>query len=72
MKRVNFTTGILLLYLAVIGFISWPGRRQDISYGEFFSVMGVTIALILLLRVVQVRRLKLREKRRKEEEREDR
>lgn len=68
MKRVNFTTGLLLLYLIVIGFISWPGRKQQVTYEEYFTIMGITLALILLLRFVQIRRLKLREKRRKEEQ----
>lgn len=72
MKRVNFTTIALLVYLLVIGFISWPAKNPQITFREYWTIMGITLALILLLRVFQIKRLKLREKRREEEEEERR
>ena len=67
MKRVNFTTLALLVYLLVIGFISWPGKNPQVTFQEYWVIMGITLGLIVLLRFVQIRRLKLRDKRREEE-----
>ncbi|WP_106832161.1 hypothetical protein [Parabacteroides pacaensis] len=68
MKRINFTTVALLVYLLVIGFISWPGKNPQITFHEYWVIILITLGLIVLLRFVQIKRYKLREKRRKEEE----
>lgn len=67
MKRINFTTLALLVYLLVIGFISWPGKNPQITFNEYWIIILITLGLIVLLRFVQIKRYKLREKRRKEE-----
>lgn len=70
MKRINFTTLALLVYLIVIGFISWPARNPQVTFSDYWTIMGITLGLIILLRFVQIKRFKLREKRRKNEEKE--
>lgn len=62
MKRINFTTGILLIYLIVMCVIGWPGKQLEPNYVEYFSVMGISVAAIILLRYMQIRRLRMREK----------
>ena len=62
MKRINFTTGILLIYLIVMCVIGWPGKQLEPNYIEYFSIMGISAAAIILLRYMQIRRLKMREK----------
>lgn len=62
MKKINFTTAILLIYLIVMCIIGWPGKQLEPNYIEYFSVMGVSIAAIVLLRFMQIKRLKIREK----------
>lgn len=62
MKKINFTTGILFVYLIVMCVIGWPGKQPEPNYVEYFSVMGVSVAAILLLRFMQIKRLKMREK----------
>lgn len=62
MKRINFTTGILLIYLIVMCVIGWPGKQLEPNYIEYFSIMGISVGAIILLRYMQIRRLKMREK----------
>ncbi|GHV48406.1 hypothetical protein FACS1894181_04020 [Bacteroidia bacterium] len=62
MKKINITTGLLLAYLAVMSVIGWPGKEPEPDWGQYFLVAGITLGVILLLRFIQVYRLKLREK----------
>lgn len=66
MKRINITTFVLLIYLVVMGVIGWPGKHPDSSYLNYFAVMGATLVIIFLLRYVQIKRYRLRQKRREE------
>jgi cytochrome c biogenesis protein CcdA len=68
MKKINMISGLLLVYLVVMSVIGWPGKQQDPDYVQYFIIMGLTLAIIILLRFVQIRRLKFREKQNKEEE----
>lgn len=67
MKRINLTTLVLLLYLAVMSVIGWPGNRPDASYTGYFAVIGATLAIIFLLRYLQIKRWKMRQQRRENE-----
>ncbi|GHT37219.1 hypothetical protein FACS189435_1740 [Bacteroidia bacterium] len=62
MKKINITTGLLLVYLVVMSVIGWPGKEPEPDWGQYFLVAGITLGVILLLRFIQVYRLKLREK----------
>lgn len=68
MKRINLTTLVLLIYLAVMSFIGWPGKRPDASYVGYFGAIVATLVIIILLRYVQIKRFKMRQKRRQEQE----
>jgi cytochrome c biogenesis protein CcdA len=68
MKKINIITGLLLVYLAVMSVIGWPGRQAEPDYGQFFLILGITLVVILLLRFLQVYRLKMREKQREKEQ----
>ncbi len=67
MKRINITSLVLLVYLAVMAVIGWPGKQAEPNYTEYFCIIGLSIAVILLLRYVQIRRMKIREQLRKHE-----
>jgi hypothetical protein len=65
MKKINITSIALLAYLIVMSVIGWPGRNVgQLTYSEYFCMIGATLVVIALLRVVQIKRLKAREKRR--------
>lgn len=70
MKKINITTIVLLIYLIVISVISWPGNKPDANYTEFFSITGITLVIIILLRFVQIKRMKIR-KQWKDDEKND-
>lgn len=68
MKKINTISGLLLIYLLVMGIIGWPGNKPDPDFISYSLVMGISLTAILLLRYLQKRRLKLREKWEKEKE----
>jgi len=62
MKKVNITTAVLLIYLIVMSIIGWPGKQADPDYVQYFGVIAATVLVIGLLRFLQIKRLKIREK----------
>lgn len=68
MKKINLTTAVLLIYLTVMCVIGWPGNKPNPNYTEYFCVMGASILAIALLRYVQTKRTRIRDKIRKGEE----
>lgn len=66
MKKINITTGALLVYLIVMSVIGWPGNKPEPDYTQYSLVIAVSFGIILLLRFVQIKRLKTREKLREE------
>ncbi|MDR2496077.1 MAG: hypothetical protein LBD21_03010 [Tannerellaceae bacterium] len=71
MKKINITTGLLLAYLAVMSVIGWPGKQEAPDYKQYFLIIGITLAVILLLRFLQVYRQKMREKQKTERQERD-
>lgn len=62
MKKANITSLALLAYLIVMSVIGWPGRANaNLNYTEYFCMIGVTLVVIVLLRIVQIKRAKARE-----------
>ena len=68
MKRINITTGVLLVYLLVMCVWGWPGKPPDPDWVQYFSVLGVSLFVIFLLRYLQVKRMKMRKKWKEENE----
>ncbi|SEG13372.1 MULTISPECIES: hypothetical protein [Parabacteroides] len=62
MKKVNITSIALLVYLIIMSVIGWPGNNPENGYTEYFCIIGATLAVILLLRFLQIKRLKMRGK----------
>ena len=62
MKKSKITTGVLVIYLIVMRVWGWPGKQPDPDWVQYFSVMGVSLFVILLLRYLQVKRMKMRDK----------
>lgn len=62
MKKINIITGLLLVYLVVMCIIGWPGKQPDPDYLQYFLVMGVSLAIIIVLRFLQIHRHKMHEK----------
>jgi len=62
MKRVNILTVVLLGYLLVMSYFGWPGRNNNLSYTEYFAVIGGSVIAIFFLRYLRIRILKVREK----------
>ncbi|MDR1380838.1 MAG: hypothetical protein LBJ47_05090 [Tannerella sp.] len=63
MKKINILTIALLAYLLIMSYIGWPGRNSNSNYTEYFIVIGVTVAVIFLLRYLRIRLLKMKNKR---------
>ena len=40
MKKINITTGVLVIYLIVMSVWGWPGKQPDPDWVQYFSVMG--------------------------------
>lgn len=66
MKKINITTGALVIYLLVMSVVGWPGSKPDPDYTQYALVIGISLVVIFLLRFVQIKRLKSREKLRNE------
>lgn len=62
MKKINITTLVLLIYLLVMSFIGWPGKNPQNTYTEYFLMIGATLCVIFLLRFLQIKRYKMRNK----------
>jgi len=62
MKKINITTIILLIYIAVMAVIGWPGKNPEPDYIQYFSILGISLVVIVALRFVQIKRMKIRNK----------
>lgn len=62
MKKINITTSILLIYLIVMSIWGWPGKLPDPDWLQYFLVMGLSLIVIFLLRYLQIKRKKMRDK----------
>lgn len=67
MKKINITSLLLLVYLIVMSVMGWPGNKPNPDYKSYFLIMGISVAAILLLRYVQIRRMKFRNKQKDNE-----
>lgn len=68
MKKINITTALLCIYILVMGVLYWPGRNPLVDYTSYFIALGGTAFITVVLRLIQIRRLKIREQWRKENE----
>ncbi|MDR1402887.1 MAG: hypothetical protein LBJ60_04190 [Tannerellaceae bacterium] len=62
MKKINMTSIVLFIYLIVMSVIGWPGNKPDPDWVQYCLIIGLTSGVILLLRLVQIKRFKSREK----------
>ncbi|MCD7913819.1 MAG: hypothetical protein LUG96_00215 [Tannerellaceae bacterium] len=62
MKRINISTAVLLIYLIVMAIFGWPGNKLDPDYIQYGVIIGASVIVIIVLRIVQIKRLKAREK----------
>lgn len=67
MKKINITTIVLLVYLVVMAYIGRPANQETPDYVEYYGVIGLTLVIIGLLRYVQIRRFKMRQKNKEEQ-----
>ena len=63
MTKINITSIILLIYLVVMSVIGWPGNKPEPNYLEYFGIIVITLGVICLLRYVQIKRFKIRNKK---------
>ena len=68
MKRYDLITGLLLIYLIVMAFFGWEKFSNEGKYLEYFGIIGVTLIIIFILRIVLKRKNKFREETRKRRE----
>jgi len=56
-----------MIYLIAISLLFWPKHQEE--YTKYALVLGGTFLIILILRYIQIKRLKIRNKWKKENER---
>ena len=67
MKRYDIIALLLVIYLAVMAYFG-RGMLLSGNYWEYFSIIGVTLLVIFILRWAMKRREKIREERRKKQD----
>ena len=68
MKKINITTALLCAYIIVMGVLYWPGRNPLVEYTNYYIALGGAAFITVVLRIIQIKRLKLRDRWRKENE----
>lgn len=66
MKKVNITTAVLVVYLIVMSVVGWPGNKPEANFTQYSLTIAISLGIIFLLRFVQIKRFKSREKIREE------
>ena len=66
MKKINVMTISLLSYLIIMSYIGWPGRNSNLSYKEYYVIIGVTLAVIVTLHFLRIKLKKMRDRRNKD------
>ena len=41
MKKINITTGVLLIYLIVMSVWGWPGKQPDPDWVQYLSLIHI-------------------------------
>ena len=67
MKRYDIIALLLVIYLAVMAYFG-RGMLLSGNFWEYFSIIGVTLLVIFILRWAMKRREKIREERRKKQD----
>lgn len=68
MKKYNLIPGLLLIYLIVMTVFGWEKFAAEEKYLEYFGIIGITLIIIFVLRIVLKRKNKFREETRKRRE----
>jgi hypothetical protein len=63
-KKKNIMAVGLLIYLGVISYLAYPKYAEKGDFTEYYIIIGVTLAAIILLWVVQTWRNRFRSKTR--------
>ncbi|MCL1944137.1 MAG: hypothetical protein FWF54_11410 [Candidatus Azobacteroides sp.] len=63
-KKKNIMVVGLLIYLGVISYLAYPKYAEKGDFTEYYIIIGVTLAAIILLWVVQTWRNRFRSKTR--------
>jgi LPXTG-motif cell wall-anchored protein len=61
-KKQFFLPAVLLVYLAIMAYISYPRYKASGNWGEYFAVIGISVALVVLLFFLLRRRQKFRDR----------
>ena len=67
MKRYNIIPLLLIIYLAVMAYFG-RGMLLSGNYWEYFSIIGITLLIIFVLRWALKHREKMREERQKKQD----
>ena len=53
---------ILLIYIAIMAYISYPRYKTSGNWSEYFAVIGISVALVALLFLLLKRKQKIRDR----------
>ena len=61
LKKSTTVPLALLIYLIAISIYAYPGRKPDVSWGEYGFTIGITLVCIILISYLYRRRDKYRD-----------
>ncbi|MCD8041983.1 MAG: hypothetical protein LUH10_02870 [Tannerellaceae bacterium] len=61
MKKINIVSVILFVYILTIAVWQWPGNEPNPDYVQYFFIIGLSLVLAVLVRFIQIKRMKMRQ-----------
>lgn len=60
-KKQFLLPAVLLIYMAIMAYISYPRYKASGNWGEYFAVIGISVGVVVLLFFLQKRKQKFRD-----------
>jgi LPXTG-motif cell wall-anchored protein len=60
-KKQSLLPAALLIYMAIMAYISYPRYKASGKWGEYFAVIGISVVLVVLLFFLLKRKQKIRD-----------
>lgn len=61
-KKQFLFPAALLIYLAIMAYISYPRYKESGNWGEYFAVTGISVLLVVLLFFLLKRKQQIRDR----------
>lgn len=61
-KKEFLFPSVLLIYLSIMAYISFPRYKESGNWGEYFAVTGISVLLVVLLFFLLKRKQQIRDR----------